>query len=261
MKAPATSSPIPIGWYQAQIVENEVRNARNGNGSYLLAVFEILDGEYRGRKIYQNITLQNTSQQAVEIGARLLTDIYTAIGHTGPTKDIRVMLFKPVMARAGIKRDGRHLPRSQCRHFGAAAGLSAQARTWLRPVSPGPVSSARITDTAGHTSGIKVSAQAGSGGGITAKRRCAVALNTLSNGRRYAGVDGVTATILSEDICHGIATLSDKSAAGAVRLLAQRRRQSVAGEGDRHRQVGGHRVPDQAAPVRLSRNAGAGYGT
>ena len=82
-----------------------MRDASNGNGNYLLAVFEILDGEFRGRKIYQNITLQNASQQAVEIGARLLTDIYTAIGHTGPTKDIRLMLFKPVTARVGIKRD------------------------------------------------------------------------------------------------------------------------------------------------------------
>jgi hypothetical protein len=96
---------IPPGWYQAQMIENEVRDALNGNGTYLLAVFEILDGEYRGRKIYQNVTLQNQNQQAVEIGQRLLTDIYNAVGITTPTKDIRVMLFKPVMARVGIKRD------------------------------------------------------------------------------------------------------------------------------------------------------------
>jgi Protein of unknown function (DUF669) len=96
---------IPINWYQMQLVENEIRPARNGNGTYLLAVFEVLDGEYRGRKVYQNITLQNDSQQAVEIGQRLLTDIYTAIGHTTPTRDTRVLLFKPVMARVGIKRD------------------------------------------------------------------------------------------------------------------------------------------------------------
>jgi hypothetical protein len=96
---------IPPDWYQAQMIENEVRNALNGNGTYLLAVFEILGGEYRGRKIYQNITLQNQNQQAVEIGQRLLTDIYNAVGITTPTKDIRVMLFKPVMARVGIKRD------------------------------------------------------------------------------------------------------------------------------------------------------------
>jgi uncharacterized protein DUF669 len=96
---------MPAGWYLAQIVENEVRDAANGNGTYLLAVFEILEGEYRGHKVYQNVTLQNQSQQAVEIGQRLLTDIYTAVGITTPTKDIHVMLFKPVKARLGIKRD------------------------------------------------------------------------------------------------------------------------------------------------------------
>jgi len=97
--------PIPIGWYLAQIVESEVRQAQTGNGSFLLAVFEILEGEHRGRKVYQNVTLQNMSQQAVEIGQRLLTDIYTAAGVTTPTKDIRVILFKPLKTRVGIKRD------------------------------------------------------------------------------------------------------------------------------------------------------------
>ena len=97
--------PFPAGWYQAQMIESGVEYAKNGNGTYLLAVFEILSGDYRGRKIYQNVTLQNVSQQAVEIGQRLLTDIYTAVGITTPTKDIGVMLFKPVMARVGIKRD------------------------------------------------------------------------------------------------------------------------------------------------------------
>src|SRR5215813_1302951 len=97
--------PFPPGWYQAQMIENSVEHARNGNGMYLFAVFEILSGDHRGRKIYQNVTLQNASQQAVEIGQRLLTDIYTAIGITAPTRDIGVMLFKPVMARVGIKRD------------------------------------------------------------------------------------------------------------------------------------------------------------
>jgi len=76
--------PIPPGWYQAQIVENSVEYAKNGNGTYLLAVFEILSSEHKGRRVYQNVTLQNVNQQAVEI---------------------QVMLFKPVMARTGIKVD------------------------------------------------------------------------------------------------------------------------------------------------------------
>ena len=97
--------PFPPGWYLAQMIENSVEHARNRNGMYLLAVFEVLSGDHRGRKIYQNVTLQNANQQAVEIGQRLLTDIYTAVGITAPTKDIGVMLFKPVMVRVGIKRD------------------------------------------------------------------------------------------------------------------------------------------------------------
>jgi len=97
--------PIPIGWYLAQIIDAWIELARNGNGSYLLVIFEVLDGEYRGRKIYQNVILTNASEQAVEIGQRLLTDIYTAVGVTSPTKEIQVMLYKPVKIRVGIKRD------------------------------------------------------------------------------------------------------------------------------------------------------------
>jgi hypothetical protein len=45
--------PFPPGWYQAQMIESSVEQARNGNGTYLLAVFEILSGDHRGRRIYQ----------------------------------------------------------------------------------------------------------------------------------------------------------------------------------------------------------------
>jgi hypothetical protein len=97
--------PIPPGWYTAHITETEVRDASNGNGNYLLAVFEVLEGPHLHRKIYQNVTLANSSQQAVEIGTRLKTDIYLACGVTGPTQSIDVLLFKPMKIRVGIKRD------------------------------------------------------------------------------------------------------------------------------------------------------------
>ena len=151
---------IPIGWYQAQMVENEIRDAKNGNGRYLLAVFEILDGEYRGRKVYQNITLQNDNQQAVEIGQRLLTDIYTAIGHTTPTRDTRVMLFKPVMARVGIKRDKDGVyPDRNCVTSVRPAGFPAEAWAWRRSIHG-----------TGHAPGADVAAHAGNAGGGSAVR-------------------------------------------------------------------------------------------
>jgi hypothetical protein len=97
--------PIPPGWYLAHITETEVRDASNGNGNFLVAVFEVLEGPHLHRKIYQNVTLSNSNQQAVEIGLRLKTDIYLACRITGPTQSIDVLLFKPVKIRVGIKRD------------------------------------------------------------------------------------------------------------------------------------------------------------
>src|SRR5262249_61388975 len=76
--------PFPPGWYQAQMVENSVEHARNGNGMYLLAVFEILRGDHRGRKIYQNVTWQKARPQAVGSGHRPSAAIDTAVAITGP---------------------------------------------------------------------------------------------------------------------------------------------------------------------------------
>ena len=96
---------VPAGWYLAHIVEAEVRDAANGNGNYLWTAFEIIEGQYKGRKVFHTVTIHNASQQAVEIGQRLMTDVYLACGVTGPTQDIGVLLYKPVKIRVGIKRD------------------------------------------------------------------------------------------------------------------------------------------------------------
>ena len=65
---------------------------------------EILEGAHKGRKIFQNVTLTNANQQAVEIGTRLLKDICESV-KTGPLKNLEVLLYKPVKVRLGIKRD------------------------------------------------------------------------------------------------------------------------------------------------------------
>jgi len=97
--------PIPPGWQSAQIVEASCKEAQNNSSStYVLAVFEVTEGAHKGRKIFQNVTLTNQNQQAVEIGQRLLTDICNAL-KIGPLKNLEVLLYKPMKVRIGIKRD------------------------------------------------------------------------------------------------------------------------------------------------------------
>jgi len=97
--------PIRPSWQSAQIVEVSRKEAQNNSSStYILAVFEIIEGEHKGRKIFQNITLTNQNQQAVEIGQRLLTDICNAL-KIGSLKNLEVLQYKPMKVRVGIKRD------------------------------------------------------------------------------------------------------------------------------------------------------------
>src|SRR5262249_46211848 len=113
--------PISPGWYSAQIVEASCKEAMNNSSStYMLGVLEIAEGAHKGRKIFQNVTLTNQTQQAVEIGQRLLTDICNAL-KTGPLKTLEVLQYKPMKVRVGIKRDkdGVFPDRNQITHVRA----------------------------------------------------------------------------------------------------------------------------------------------
>ena len=107
IRAPKGTDCVLPGWYSCTYHRGCcVRCAQRQSGLILLAdSSKSLAGEYKNRKIFQNVTLQNASQQAVEIGARLLKDMYEAVGHAGPTRSTGILLYKPVMARVGIKRD------------------------------------------------------------------------------------------------------------------------------------------------------------
>ena len=44
--------PIPAGKYQAVITESEMKPTKTGNGQYLQLEFEIIEGEYKNRKVW-----------------------------------------------------------------------------------------------------------------------------------------------------------------------------------------------------------------
>ncbi len=63
------------GTYRAQIVESEMRATRNGQGQYLWLMLDILEGEYQGRKLFDQLNLINPSPQTVEMAKRSLSAI------------------------------------------------------------------------------------------------------------------------------------------------------------------------------------------
>lgn len=65
------------GTYLAQIVDSQMKPTKAGNGEYLALKVEVLEGEHKGRTVYDNLNLNNPSEKAMEIAYQTLS----AIGH------------------------------------------------------------------------------------------------------------------------------------------------------------------------------------
>lgn len=71
---------IPAGTYIAQVVDSDVRENRNKNGSYMALQFEILDGEFKGRRVFTNLTVTHKNKTAEQIGQAQLSALCRAVG-------------------------------------------------------------------------------------------------------------------------------------------------------------------------------------
>jgi len=75
---------IPAGKYIAIISNSEVKPTKAGNGSYLEIQFEIIDGEYKGRKIWSRLNLDHPKELTVKIAKAELSAICRAVGVMAP---------------------------------------------------------------------------------------------------------------------------------------------------------------------------------
>lgn len=78
--APAASSdPIPAGNYAAMITESEIKPLKSGNGTAVRLTFQILDGEFKNRKVWANLNIQHTNATAQAIAQQQLSAICHAV--------------------------------------------------------------------------------------------------------------------------------------------------------------------------------------
>ena len=98
---------LPAGKYRAQIVESEMRVTKNGMGQFLWLMLDILDGEHKGRKIFDQLNLVNPNPTTVEIAQRTLSAICHATGkmHVSDSEELHLI---PMTIQVGVKppKDG-----------------------------------------------------------------------------------------------------------------------------------------------------------
>jgi len=71
--------PIPAGKYNAVIVDSEMKATKTGDGKYLELTFEVLDGEFKGRKVWSRLNINNPNEKAQKIAHGELSAICRAV--------------------------------------------------------------------------------------------------------------------------------------------------------------------------------------
>lgn len=95
--------PIPAGDYKLAIKESEDKETKNKNGSYLSLKIEVIEGEHKGRLLFENLNLNNPSNQAVEIAKGTLSAICRAVGVMTPN-DSAELHGKPFVGTVALEK-------------------------------------------------------------------------------------------------------------------------------------------------------------
>ncbi len=81
--------PIPAGQYTAMIIASEEKTSKQGN-KFLSLEFEVLDGQYKGRKLWVNLNLGHPNPETVKFARAELASICKAVGVLKPQDSVQL---------------------------------------------------------------------------------------------------------------------------------------------------------------------------
>lgn len=124
---PEDYSPIPVGDYLAAITEATEAKTKDYTGDMLKLTFTILDGKYKGRKVWENLNLVNRNPDTVAIAKRQLAMLCRAINVLSPNNPA-MLQGKPMTIKVAIEpaKDG-YKEKNEISGYYPAIPVQAQA--------------------------------------------------------------------------------------------------------------------------------------
>ena len=140
-----SSGPLPAGVYLAHIVESDVQPLKSGNGEGLKLTFEVIDGQFKGRKVYENLNIRHTSEDTQRIAQSQLSALCHAV-NVIKLMDTAALHFKPVRINVTVREAvGQYKASNNIKGYEAAGGgISAPATA----PTPAPVAETPAWPTA-----------------------------------------------------------------------------------------------------------------
>ena len=137
----APTGPIPAGVYLAHCTESDVGPLKSGNGTGLKMTFEILDGQYKNRKVWENLNIQHTSEETQRIAQSQLSALCHAV-NVIKLEDTAALHFKPVKIKVTVREaEGKYQASNNVKGY-ESAGPVAPTQATEAPSAPAPASKA-----------------------------------------------------------------------------------------------------------------------
>jgi hypothetical protein len=111
----------------AAIIEQaEIKETKKGTGHYVKLRLSILDGPHKNRKLFDQINIDNPSQQCVNIGMRVFSALARAIGLAAVT-DTSQLLNQVVVPHVVVENDSVYGQRNAIRTYSPPSEAQPQA--------------------------------------------------------------------------------------------------------------------------------------
>jgi len=124
--------PIPAGKYLAIITASEMKTTKRGDGSYLQLEFTVLEGECKGRKVWDRLCINHPNDLTQKIARGNLSAICRAIGVMQPGDSVELHNIPLLITVKLKKRSDNDELTNEIKGFeskSAAAGQPQQALT------------------------------------------------------------------------------------------------------------------------------------
>lgn len=129
---------VPAGEYTTIIEASDYTPNKQGTGMILKLTYQIIDGEFKGRKIFENLNLQNENAQAAQIAQRALNSICLAVG-VQHVQDSAQLHGIPLIIDVSVKEDPTYGKQNRIKkHLPASGQTSAPATSGFSQTQTAP---------------------------------------------------------------------------------------------------------------------------
>lgn len=100
----------------AVITGSELKETRDGTGQYVNLKIEIIDGDYKGRVVFDILNIQNKNEKAMKIAYQTLAKICNAVGKTQiqSTEELHDI---PMKIKIGVNKQEGYDPSNKVKNY------------------------------------------------------------------------------------------------------------------------------------------------